>query len=93
MKKTQSKVLSLFPKNGRIYKKNLVELCRQNGIARKDYEAGIRELLEKNIISSHETLVDLVDYAVVLYICEYEILGHDGECVYLSEKEDDNIND
>ena len=86
VKMTQSKVLPFFNEYGRIYKKDLVELCRKNGISRNEYENDIRTLLQKDIISSHEVLVDWIDYEVTLFICNYEILGCDGDIVHFGKR-------
>lgn len=90
MKATQSKVLSLFNKNGRMYRKDLVEKCREKGLERKDYEKDIKTLIDKGIISSYDVLVDWVDYSVTLFVCNFEILGTEGDMVFIADKSNDD---
>lgn len=84
MKQIKSIVLSRFEKN-RIYRKDLKEKCRD--LSSKQFNDGIKELENKGVISKYQTLVDWVDYEVTLYVCNYEIIGSEGDIVYLQDKE------
>lgn len=84
MKQTTSKVLANMTQS-RMYKKDIVQICLSAGMKRSEIKRELDELCEKGILTAYETLVDWVDYSVILYVCNYEIMK-DGDTIYLSEK-------
>jgi hypothetical protein len=84
MKAIKSIVLSRFNKNGRIFRRNLKKKCED--LTRAEFEDGIKSLIEKGVIQAIDTMTEDVEYAITLYVCNYDITGSDGDIVFLGRK-------